>query len=100
MANQNHFLLFISRLIAPIAAKQGAQRRLNTRNDIADAGVKAAARLPHISAPSSATYEKPYRIPKVPTTYSYDNRPVIAATAFLQVPHPRGIKIHARPLPI
>lgn len=33
MANNVHFALFISLLIAPIAAKQGAQRRLNTRNE-------------------------------------------------------------------
>ena len=31
IANQNHFALFISRLIAPIAAKQGAHKRLNTK---------------------------------------------------------------------
>ena len=29
---QNHLVLFISRLIAPIAAKQGAHSRLNARN--------------------------------------------------------------------
>ena len=31
IANQNHFILFISLFIAPIAAKQGAHKRLNTR---------------------------------------------------------------------
>ena len=31
MALQVHFALFISRLMAPIAAKQGAQRRLKAR---------------------------------------------------------------------
>ena len=33
MANQVHLPLFISRLIAPIAAKQGAHSRLNTRKE-------------------------------------------------------------------
>jgi formylglycine-generating enzyme required for sulfatase activity len=33
MANQNHFALFISRLIAPIAAKHGAHSKLKTRNE-------------------------------------------------------------------
>ena len=31
LANQNHFVLFISRLIAPIAAKHGAHSKLNTK---------------------------------------------------------------------
>ena len=33
VAAQVHLGLFISLLIAPIAAKQGAQRRLNVRNE-------------------------------------------------------------------
>ena len=37
MAIQNHFALFISRLIAPMAAKHGAQRRLNARKANPDA---------------------------------------------------------------
>lgn len=40
-----------------------------------------------------------YRIPKVPTTFSFATRPVTAATADFQSPHPKGLKIHAIPLP-
>ena len=100
MANQNHFALFISRLIAPIAAKQGAHRRLNTRKEYAATAVIEPARLPQISTPSSATSPNPNRIPKVPTTFSFAARPVIAATAAFQLPHPRGVKIHATAEPI
>ncbi len=104
MANQNHLPLFISRLIAPIAAKQGAHRRLNARNPNAATGVMTAARLPHTSAPSSATSANPNNIPKVATTFSFAIRPVTAATAIFQPSpacvHPRGVKIHAIALPI
>ena len=57
------------------------------------------ARLPQISEPSSATSAKPYRIPKVPTTFSFATRPVMAATVDFQSPQPRGIKIHATAFP-
>ena len=43
MANHVHLALFISLLIAPIAAKQGAQRRLNARKEYPATGVNAAA---------------------------------------------------------
>ncbi len=33
MANQVHLALFISRLMAPMAAKQGAHSRLKTRKE-------------------------------------------------------------------
>ena len=56
---QNHFVLFISLLIAPIAAKHGAQRRLNTKNPYAAIGVITCARFPQISVPSSATSANP-----------------------------------------
>ena len=49
MAAQNHFLLFISLLIAPIAAKQGAHNKLNTRNEYAAAGVYPLESKLHIS---------------------------------------------------
>ena len=38
--------------------------------------------------------------PNVPTTFSFATRPVIAATAIFQLPHPSGVKIHAIRLPI
>ena len=92
--------MFISRLIAPIAAKHGAQRRLNTRKEYAATGVIAPASVPQISAPSSATSLNPYKIPKVPTTFSFATSPVIAATAAFQSPQPSGAKIHATAEPI
>ena len=86
-------------LMAPIAAKQGAHRRLNTRKPYAATGVITCARLPQISAPSSATSAKPKSIPKVATTFSFAIRPVTAATAIFQPSpafvHPSGAKIHA-----
>ena len=64
----------------------------------------AAARLPQISAPSSATSPNPYNIPKVATTFSFAIKPVIAATAIFQpspaLVQPSGVKIHAIALPI
>ena len=68
--------------------------------DIAEMAVKLDASVPQISSPSSDTSAKPYRIPKVPTTFSFATRPVIAATAAFQSPHPRGAKIQAKDLPI
>ncbi len=47
--------------------------------------VMLPARVPQISAPSSATSAKPNKIPKVPTTFSFATNPVIAATADLPV---------------
>lgn len=44
MANQVHLGEFISRLIAPIAAKQGAQSRLKVRNEKPLTDVKAVAK--------------------------------------------------------
>ena len=43
MANHVHFALFISRFMAPIAAKQGAQSRLNTRKEYPVMPVNACA---------------------------------------------------------
>ena len=43
IANAVHFAEFISRLIAPIAATQGAQSRLNVRNENPLTAVNAAA---------------------------------------------------------
>ena len=45
MANQVHLALFISRLMAPIAAKHGAQSRLNTRKEKPVILVKCWARV-------------------------------------------------------
>ena len=44
MANQVHLALFISRRMAPMAAKQGAQSRLKIMNEKAVMVVKAPAR--------------------------------------------------------
>ena len=49
----------ISRLIAPIAAKQGAQSRLNTRKEIAARGGRSAESAAQISEPFSATSAAP-----------------------------------------
>ena len=96
--------MFISLLIAPIAAKHGAQRRLNTKNPYAAIGVITCARFPQISVPSSATSAKPNNIPNVATTFSFAIRPVIAATAIFHpspaLVHPSGVKIGAITLPI
>ena len=59
MANQNHLALFISLLIAPIAAKHGAHKRLNIKNEYAASAVMLAASVPQISTPSSATSPNP-----------------------------------------
>ena len=100
IANQNHFALFISRLIAPIAAKQGAHKRLNTRNEYAATAVMLPASCPQISVPFSATSANPKRIPNVPTTFSFAMSPVTAATAIFQSPHPRGANNGAITFPI
>ena len=59
MANQNHLALFISRLMAPMAAKHGAQSRLNTRKEYAESPVKLLESVPQISQPFSATSANP-----------------------------------------
>ena len=59
MANQNHLALFISLLIAPIAAKHGAHKRLNIKNEYAANAVILPAKLPQISDPFSATSPNP-----------------------------------------
>ena len=48
MAIRNHLVLFISLLIAPMAAKHGAHSRLNTRKLYAATVVMQAARLPQV----------------------------------------------------
>ena len=67
-------------------------------------GVITCARLPQISAPSSATSAKPNSIPKVATTFSFAIRPVTAATAIFQPSpafvQPKGPKIQAIAEPI
>lgn len=100
MAIQNHFVLFISRLIAPIAAKHGAHNKLNTMNEYAAKGVKLADNCPQNSFPSSATSAKPYNCPNVATTFSFAIKPVTLATAAFQSPQPSGEKIHANVCPI
>lgn len=87
-------------LIAPIAAKQGAHRRLNTRKEYAATCDMLFASVPQISCPSSATSANPKSCPNVPTTFSFATSPVIAATVIFQFPHPSGAKIHAIRLPI
>ncbi len=100
MANQNHLILFISRLMAPMAAKQGAHSRLNTIKEYAATAVMEPANIPQISCPSSATSAKPKITPKVPITFSFATNPVMAATADFQSPQPRGRKSHANVFPI
>ena len=58
------------------------------------------ASCPQISAPSSATSAKPNNIPRAPTTFSLAIRPVAAATAIFQSPHPSGAKRGARTPPM
>jgi len=93
MANHVHLRLFISRLIAPIAAKQGAQSRLKIRKLKPLAAVNAAASAAHVE-PSP-----PYRTPIVPTMFSLATRPVTDATAACQLPQPSGMNSHATALP-
>ena len=90
-----HLPLFISRLMAPIAAKQGAQIRLKTMKEKPASGVKACCRSPQISVPSSLSSPPKWnRMPKVPTTFSLAIRPVTVAATALQLPQPSGAKIH------
>ena len=69
--------------MAPIAAKQGAQSRLNTRKEY------AARRL--IPSKSST--------PNTPTTSSLATSPIMVATVALILPNPNGAKIQQSELP-
>ena len=91
---------YFDKLIPDTPVKDGAQRRLNTRNENPERDVKACAIVPQISAPSSATSAKPKRIPNVDTTFSLAINPVIVATAISQLTHPRGMKIQEIRLPM
>ncbi len=87
--------------MAPIAAKHGAQSRLNARNENPAMGVSMAPMIGHISSPDSATSEKPNRTPKVPTTFSLASSPVMVPTENCHSsPHPRGTNIHVMALPM
>ena len=69
-------MLFISLLIAPIVATQGAQRRLNIINE------KAESLLPSkIKANVLSAFAIEEREPNTETTSSFAARPKIVATA-------------------
>ncbi len=53
MAAAVHFALFISRLMAPMAAKQGAQRRLKIMKEYAAMGPKSPAMRAQMASPLS-----------------------------------------------
>ena len=84
MANQVHLAEFISRLIAPMAAKQGAHSRLKIRNEYA-----ASCVIPSKS-----------RTPNTPTTSSFATRPMMVAMVAVASPKPSGAKIQQIALPI
>ena len=69
--------------MAPIAAKQGAQRRLKHKNERPETLVKASPILINALPPA------PNRIPSVPTIFSFATSPVIAATVLCQLPPKR-----------
>ena len=71
-------------MIAPIAAKQGAQRRLNARN----------------AYPARAPRPSKSRTPNTPTTSSLATSPIIVAIVAVASPNPRGAKIQQIALPI
>ena len=101
IANQNHFLDCICWAIVEIAARHGEFNRLNTRKEKAAAIVGnqsliAAATTSVSSERSSLTLA---RTPIVETIPSFAENPEIAAATHCHLPHPRGVKIHARALP-
>ena len=101
IANQNHFLDCICWAIVEIAARHGEFNRLNTRKEKAAAIVGnqsliAAATTSVSSERSSLTFA---RTPIVETIPSFAENPEIAAATHCHLPHPRGVKIHARALP-
>ena len=78
---------------APIAAKQGAQSRLNTRKEEVVTGVKP---LP--------VSDKPFFSSTVQDAHGSDNvflpQAVTEATVACQLPQPRGVNIQDTALPI
>lgn len=71
-------------MIAPRAAKHGAQKRLNNMNEI----------------PASFVKLMKSRTPNTPTTSSFATRPMIVAIVALALPNPSGANIHLIPFPI
>ena len=74
IANAVHLPSFISLLIAPIAAKQGAQRRLNTRKLNASGFVNTNANDWYVFKPSFVN-----RLARVATIFSLATSPVMEA---------------------
>ena len=97
----NHRFEFISAFIAPIAAKHGGVKRLNTR--YAKAATLVMPMIDEISPAPETTFKAstsmklvmPNTTAKVPTTFSFAMNPVMAAAASCQRPKPKGIKMKA-----
>ncbi len=102
MAAAVHLALFISRLMAPMAAKQGAHSRLKAQKAMMAAllppsmAAKDAHRLGSVSPTSSPRL---VMTPTVATTFSLATSPVMEVTADSQLPKPSGAKIQASRLP-
>lgn len=94
-----HLLSFISRLIAPIAAKHGAQSRLNIMKLYAVSGEKLCESVVQFALPFAAESFIPYRIPRDATIFSFAKSPARLETAACQCPKPKGTKIGAITLP-
>ena len=86
IANQNHFVLFISLLIAPIAAKQGAHRRLNTRKEYAAIVQSCCLQVfPRFLFRLLQLLQIRITVPNVPTTFSFATRSCDSCNCHLPV---------------
>ena len=81
-------------MIAPIAAKQGAQSKLKVKNE------KPANALPFKTVLMASCAELAPSEPNTPTISSFATKPKIVATAHSQVPNPKGLNIVAIGEPI
>ena len=82
MPVKSHFLLLISAFIAPIAAKQGGEKRLSIRNARAAAGVIYTIPFATPTESLLTRFSSPTRhTARVPTTFSLAIKPVMVAAA-------------------
>ena len=101
IANQNHFLSFISFAIVAIAARQGESRRLNIRKE--KAAIPVGNQLATPAATFTASSVSPAtlaRTPIVDTIASFAVNPEIEAATGCHSPNPSGAKIGAITPPI